>query len=150
MTSGNIPDQLKIAKVSPIFKSGYPELFSNYRPISVLPVISKIIEKLIYNRLMEYIDKNNILYENQFGFRKQHSTSMALTILMDKLHTATDHNFFSLGVYLDLSKAFDTVDHKILIKKLHFYEIRGVALEWMHNYVPEGGTYSFCLCSRAA
>ena len=87
--------------------------------------------------IMEYIDKNNILYENQFGFRKQHSTrlSMALTILMDGLHTAIDHNLLRLGVYLDLGKAFDIVDNKIRIKELHFYGIRGVALEWVHNFI---------------
>ena len=76
--NGIIPDQLKIARIVPIFKSGDNSLFSNYRPISVLPVFSKILEKAVYNRLMNYININGILFRNQFGFRKNHSTSHAL------------------------------------------------------------------------
>ena len=134
INSGIVPDELKIARVLPLFKSGDNRVFSNYRPISVLPVFSKIFEKVVYNRLFDYFNKFNVLSQNQYGFRKGHSTSLALHHLYDKISAAIDKKKFTVGIFLDLSKAFDTVDHGIVLKKLEHYGIRGLVLEWIKSY----------------
>ena len=150
--TGIVPSQLKIAGIIPIYKSGVNNLFSNYRPISVLPVFSKVLEKAVYNRLMNYIDINHILFSNQYGFRKNHSTSLALISLYDKISAAFDANKHTVGIFLDLSKAFDTVDHTILISKLEHYGILGLPLEWIHNYLSNRFQYveynGFCSLSN--
>ena len=87
-----------------------------YRPISVIPTFSKIFEKLVYNRLLNYLTRYSVLYQHQYGFRSNHSTSMAVLEMVDKITEAIDNNKFSLGIFIDLSKAFDTLDHKILLK----------------------------------
>ena len=133
--SGTIPDQLKIAKVVPIYKSKGKECLDNYRPISILPVFSKILEKLVYRRLIDYIDKNNILFSKQFGFRQKYSTSMALIEFMNYVSRAIESKLVSIGIFLDLSKAFDSVNHSYLLQKLSFYGIRGISLNWFENYL---------------
>ena len=135
LSTGIVPEGMKLAKIVPIYKSGDSSLFSNYRPISVLPVFSKILEKLVYNRLLSFLDKNCILYDKQFGFRKKVSTSMALIHLIDKITEALDNKEHVLGVFLDVSKAFDTVDHEILLNKMYKYGIRGQPLNWFTNYL---------------
>ena len=122
---GYFPEQLKLAKVIPIFKGGDPDLLSNYRPVSVLPAFSKLYERIYYKRLLSYISSQNIRYDNQFGFRARHSTGLALNILVDKITESLDPGESMVGVFLDFSKAFDTVDHNILLSKLHTYGIRG-------------------------
>ena len=122
MESGRVPDQLKVAKVLPIFKADDNKKLSNYRPISILPIFSKILERVVYVRLIKYLTKHNILSDNQFGFRKNHSTFMAVLDLIDNLSNSIDKKEFSVGVFIDLSKAFDTVlvflHHKWLILPL--------------------------------
>ena len=141
--TGVVPHQLKIAKVRPIFKAGNKEEFLNYRPVSVLPIVSKIYEKIVYKRLIDYLEWNSVLTEHQYGFRKNRSTTMALHVLIDKLHKAIENKYLTIGIFLDLSKAFDTVNHKILLQKLEYYGIRGNALLWFTNYLSNRQQYVF-------
>ena len=112
--NGVVPTELKVAKVVPIYKSGDRRLINNYRPVSVVPYFSKILEKLMYNRISNFIHKHSLLNYYQFGFRQKRSTSHALIVLLDKITAALDNGDIVLGVFLDFSKAFDTVDHQIL------------------------------------
>ena len=108
---------------------------SNYRPISVLNIYSKIFERLMYNRLIHFLDQNKVLYQNQFGFRQGHSTHHALITLVDNITKSLDNGDIVIGVFLDLKKAFDTVNHKILLKKLYHYGIRRNVLKWFESYL---------------
>ena len=103
----------------PIFKSDDQSLFTNYRPIWVLPSFSKFLERVIYNRLMKYLMNFNILCSNQYGFKKDHSTALALIDLYDKISAAFDRGEFSVGIFLDLSKTCDTVNHVIVLINLN-------------------------------
>jgi len=114
------PDALKIAKIRPIFKTGDKQSLQNCRPISVLSSFSKIYEKIIFNRHLKYLEINNILSNSQYDFRKNHSTYMSLIDMYDQISSATDRCEFSIGIFVDLSKAFDTLDHGILLKNLGF------------------------------
>ena len=133
--TGVFLDSLKLAKVIPIYKSGDKTLLSNYRPISILNSFSKIFEKVIYNHLIDFIDKNNILYKFQFGFRKGYSTSHAIISLVEKINKVLSSGKIMVGVTLDFSKAFDTIQHPILLKKLFAYGIRGNILKLIESYL---------------
>ena len=139
--SGIFPFELKIANVVPIFKSSDEMVFSNYRPVSVLPVFSKLLERLVYNRLIVFITNNKLLYEYQFGFQKGKSTHLALILLVDKITEALDRGECVIGIFLDFSKAFDTVDHDILLTKLNKYGINGMALQWFRDYLSDRTQY---------
>jgi hypothetical protein len=141
LITGIVPLEMKIAKVIPLHKGGDSTVLSNYRPVSVLPCFSKVLEKVIYSRILSFLQNYDLLYEYQFGFRKKYSTAMALTILIDRISKALDKNEYVLGVFLDFSKAFDTVNFKILFDKLEFYGIRGIALEWMKSYLTNRKQY---------
>ncbi|MFZ2539889.1 MAG: reverse transcriptase family protein, partial [Oscillospiraceae bacterium] len=138
---GVFPDDLKIAKIVPIFKNGDAKLVSNYRPISVLPAFSKIFEKIIQKQLEKYLADSDILDKNQFGFRSKLSTSMALLELLDKLCASIDKQETSVGVFIDLAKAFDTVNHEILLGKLQQYGIRGIPFKWFKSYLMNRKQY---------
>ena len=135
ISTGIFPDALKVAKVVPVFKKDDPHVFSNYRPISLLPCFSKILERLIYNRLDHFLTRFNILHDNQYGFRKNHSTDLALLDICNNISSSLNLNHHTIGIFLDLSKAFDTIDHGILLAKLHHYGIRGVALDLLSSYL---------------
>ena len=115
IAQGVFPAELKIARVIPLYKGENNQLIHNYRPISVLPFFSKIFEKIIYKYVLDFFDDNNILYDHQFGFRKHHSTSHAVITLVERVTKALDTGKIIVGVFLDLKKAFDTVDHSILL-----------------------------------
>jgi hypothetical protein len=135
LNQGKFPNELKIARVIPVFKSGDPSSISNYRPISVLPFFSKVFEKVIYKRLVNFIDHNQIFYKYQFGFREGHNTTLALFTLTDKIIEGFNEGKYTLGIYLDYRKAFDTVNHDILLQKLHKYGIRGTAHHLICDYL---------------
>ena len=114
--TGVIPDDSKVALITPIFKGNDAMKCENYRPISVLVCFSKLLERLMVNRLTKFIDKNNILSRHQYGSRKNRSTEHAIIDFVDKITKAIDERKYSVGIFFDLSKAFDTVNHKILVK----------------------------------
>ena len=126
---------MKIAKITPLFKSGDTDKLSNYRPISVLPVFSKLLERIMYNRVYSHLINHQLLYERQFGFQKNCSTEYAILQLTKEIYESFDENKFTLGVFIDLSKAFDTVNHKILLRKLTYFGIKGVYLDWFKSYL---------------
>mgnify|MGYP002259958632 FL=1 len=103
LSSGIVPKQLKIARIIPLFKSGDQDLYANYRPVSVLPIFSKFFEKVVYKRLYNFLIKYNILFDNQYSFRKNHSTALALLHLYDTLANAIDNKEYTMGVFIDLS-----------------------------------------------
>ena len=136
-TTGIITENLKISVITPVYKNEENNIFSNYRPVAVLPCFSKILEKIMYQRLISFIEKHDILYKQQYGFRKNHSTEMAIIDLTTKISESIDKNEYTAGIFIDLSKAFDTVNHLIVIKKLKHYGVRGIPLEWFKNYLTE-------------
>ena len=124
---------MKIAKVSPIFKGGNNLQAENYRPISVLPVFSKILEKIMYNRVYNYFVENKLLFPKQSGFQINTSTEHAILELVRNITKSFEKNEYVLGVFIDLKKAFDTVNHEILLHKLKLYGIHGTCLEWFKS-----------------
>ena len=133
--TGTYPQQLKIAKVTPIFKANDKEQFSNYRPISLLPSISKIFESVIYQQLMKYLLENKLLSSQQYGFRANHSTELAALNLIDRLTYDLDNGKIPTNIYIDLSKAFDTLQHETLLNKLAYYGVRGKANDLIRSYL---------------
>ena len=124
-----------MAKVIPIFKKGCAHEVKNYRPISLLPVMSKIVEKLIYRRLVSFLNQQNFFHKYQFNFRKNHSTNHATTLLVENITRAFEEKQATIGIFLDLSKAFDIIEHKILMSKLQHYGVRGLLLQLLSGYL---------------
>jgi hypothetical protein len=147
--TGRYPEKLKLGKVVPIHKKGSKTDPTNYRPISLLSIINKIIEKLLYKRLYEYFENFKIIYQYQFGFRHAYSTTMALIEITDQLREQIESKDITIGIYIDLTKAFDLVNHKMLISKLQSYGIRGTALELMKSYLSERSQYTKVDCTKS-
>ena len=139
--TGVFPSVLKTAKVVPVFKKDSKLDYSNYRPISLLSNIEKILEKLMYKRLYTFLNNNNIIYNLQFGFRQQYSTSHALINITEIIRKALDDGNIGCGVFVDLQKAFDTVDNQILLAKLSHYGICGVSNDWFKSYLSNHSQY---------
>ena len=128
---------MKYAEIVPLYKSKSKLEASNYRPISLLITISKILEKIIYRRTYEFLDNTNQIYRNQYGFRAKHSCEHAIGELISNIVKNQQKDKFTASLFLDLSKAFDTLDHKLLLSKLEIYGIRGTALHWFETYLSE-------------
>lgn len=143
ITQGIYPDALKVAEVIPVFKKGEVDNVNNYRPISILSQFNKIFEQLINSRLTKYLEKYNLLSDKQFGFRKNYSTTYAINNIYDKLINNIDNNLYSCCLFLDLSKAFDTVDHQILLYKLgKYFGIRGISNDLFASYLHNRRQYT--------
>ena len=149
MKAGKFPDALKLGKVTPVFKKGNPEILGNYRPVSTLPIFGKIFEKIIYSRIYRYAVSQNILNENQFGFRQSHSTCHAVNYSVSLIQETLQKNRHVIGIFIDLSKAFDTIDHKILLKKLDRYGIRGVTNSLIESYLSRRLQYTDVLGQKS-
>ena len=136
-STGTHPDILKIAKTIPVYKKGSRLTISNYRPISLLSNLNKIFEKVIFNRVYDFLEDYDLLYKYQFGFRKKHSTNHALISITEQIREALDSNKKAVGIFVDFQKAFDTVNHKILLNKLDHYGIRGNTNNWFKSYLTD-------------
>ena len=141
LKTGVFPSELKLARMVPIFKAGDSSALTNYRPISVLTFFAKVFEKIVYNKLLNFISDNNILYDHQYGFRKGRSTQQAIITLVDKITKSQDIGDIVITLLIDLKKAFDTIDHRILLRKLYSYGIRGSMLKWMESYLTDRSQY---------
>ena len=136
-STGKFLSVLKIAKVIPIHKKQSRVDYTNCRATSLLSNVEKIIEKLMYKRLSNFLDINNLIYSLQFGFRPKYSTTHTLINLTESIRQSLDEGSFDCGIFVDLQKAFDTVDYKILLHKLEYYGIRGVCNDWFKSYLSD-------------
>ena len=140
---GIFPENAKIARVIPIYKNkGSKQMYENYRPISLLPIFSKIIERLIYNKVFEFLVRYEIIFDSQYGFRRGHNTTHATLDFLRSVEDAIEMNEHAIEIFCDLSKAFDTLNHKILISKLEHYGIRRKALNWVESYLKDRKQYT--------
>lgn len=137
LQKGEVPTSWKSAKVIPLLKKEDSSELKDLRPISILPPESKVLEKIVHEHLTEYLEKHNMFLNAQSGFRKHRSTTTALLKIHDDIITATDNNMITVLVLLDMSKAFDSVNHELLLSKLYFIGIRGIMWEWFRSYLTE-------------
>ena len=142
IATGCFPDSWKIARVAPIFKSGQPDDRSNYRPISVLPVLARVFEKFIHNQLYDYLDRNKHLFSNQSGFRALHSVVTCLLNNTDDWYVNMDDGRYTASIFIDLKKAFDTVDHDILLAKLRKYGVENLEHSWFTSYLSNRSNFA--------
>ena len=143
---GTVPDAMKLAKVIPIYKNNDANQLINYRPISMLSTFSKILERAVHNRVSNFLQSHNLLYKSQYGFRTNHSTEQALIEIQNTVIQNFKSNKITAGIFLDLSKAFDCIDHTILLTKLENYGIRGTSLKWFESYL--GNRYQYVVLNK--
>ena len=141
LTTGIFPDKLKVAKVIPLYKKENRSIMTNYRPVSLLNSISKLFEKVVFEQLDRFFKENGLFFESQYGFRKLHSTEFATLELVDRALSDIDKKNTSIAIFMDLSKAFDTLDHDILLNKLSHYGIRNTELKWFSSYLHDRMQY---------
>ena len=135
LMTGIFPNRLKIARVIPLYKKDNEHILDNYRPISLLTAISKVFEKIVFKQIYEYFTTNNLFYDHQYGYRTLHSTELATMEMTDRILMDIDNKNLPISVFLDLSKAFDTLDHDILLYKLQHYGISDIPLRWLKSYL---------------
>jgi len=135
LSTGIVPDYMKLAIVKPLYKAKSVFEINNYRPISLLPVLSKILEKIVHLRLTKFLKKHDVLYEGQYGFRKLRSTTDAILDLTGNIIDGLNKKMYTIGLFLDMSKAFDSIKHETLLKKMELYGIRGIVLKWLKCHV---------------
>ena len=133
--TSSFPDNCKTAKLLPLYKKGCKTDPQNYRPISLLPLISKVIEKVVHNQTQTFLDENNILYNSQSGFRKKYSTDSCLALLTDKVAKGFDSGVYTGMILIDLQKVFDTIDHEILLEKMSFVGFSKQVIDWFRSYL---------------
>ena len=138
---GIFPESMKIAKITPVYKKGDAKICANYRPISSLPFLSKIIERCMANRIISFFNKYSLFSDKQFGFLKNKSTQDALLDFCENVYDALNAKKHNISILIDLKSAFDTVNHSILLKKLELYGIRGHGLEWIKSYLSNRKFY---------
>jgi retron-type reverse transcriptase len=142
LSTGICPDNSKIARVIPLYKNkSNKNQYESYRPISLLPVFSKILERLIYSKIFEFLVRYQILFKSQYGFRTGHNTTHATIDFLETIEQALENNEYAIGIFCDLSKAFDTLNHDVLLEKLHHYGIRGTANKWFKSYLTNRVQY---------
>jgi hypothetical protein len=141
LKAGIFPDKLKLAKIIPIHKKDDVHLLENYRPISVLPSLSKVVETVVFEQMFTYFIDNELLSTSQYGFRKKHSTEHAVLEAVDRISSELDNGNTPLSIFLDLSRAFDTLDYKILFSKLNYYGIKNIELDWIRSYLTNRTHY---------
>ena len=135
LTTGELQNLRKIAKVIPLFKKGDPLDCSNYRPMSLLSTFSKIFEKCVYKRAFSFLEKNNLIFKRQFGFRPGYFSYHTIVNLVESIKKYIDSDKYVCNIFIVLEKAFDIVDHQILLQKLYHYGIRGLAHYWFKSYL---------------
>ena len=150
LDTGTYPDKLKIVKVIPIDKGGCTQDLNNFRPISLLSIFDKITEKILHLKLYRFLESNNILFQQQYGFRKNNSTAYALIQITEQIKESIDKGKFGCGIFIDLRKAFNTVNHEILLLKLEHYGIRGLILQWFKSYLSNRKQYVYLISSTAS
>ena len=133
---------MEASQIIALYKKSNRLLPENYRPISLLNCFGKVFEKLIYIQMMNFIDKHKVLFIYQYGFRRKHSTSLALIDIVDKIKFAIDNNEYALGILLDITKAFDSINHDMLLSKLEHFGFRGHSLLFLESYLTDGRQYT--------